>query len=249
VKIAPQIEALEKLAELDAELATLDGLLAQERESLDKRREKLRQLDEKLAASRASLEDMERTRGELHTEARQMSAQMERSREKLSRCRTEREVNAAQREVEELRKLFRDREGEIDKLSQLIEQARVEADNTTKARDAIAAELGSTEGDVTTRLAEVERDAGGKRKARIALAEKVQPVLYRRYELIRKRRSGSAIAHATDGTCSECHIRIPPMQFQKMTRGDDFDQCPSCARILYYRPPEAASAETQSSGP
>ena len=162
MKISAQVEALEKLAELDAELATLDGQLSQEREARDKRRGQLRQLEEKLGVARASIEEMERTRAELLQEARQMSAQMERSREKLARCRTEREVNAAQREVEELRKLFKDREGEVEKLSQLCEQGRSEAEVTTKERDSIAGELGSSEGDVTTKLAEVERDAGGK---------------------------------------------------------------------------------------
>ena len=42
MKIASQIEALEKLAELDAELLGLDGVLAQEKEALDKRRGQLR---------------------------------------------------------------------------------------------------------------------------------------------------------------------------------------------------------------
>jgi uncharacterized protein len=249
VKIAPQIEALEKLAELDAELMTLDGVLAQEKEALDKRRVQLKQLDEKLAASRASVAEMERTRNELHTEARQMSSQMERSREKLARCRTEREVNAAQREVEELRKLYRDREVEVEKLSSLCEAARSQADATTKERDAIAAELGSTEGDVTTKLGQLERDAEAKRKVRGGLVEKVTPILFRRYEHIQKKRGGSSIAYVQDGTCSQCHMRIPPMMFQKMMRGDAFEQCPSCARIIYYRPPEAASAESQSSSP
>ena len=248
MKIAPQIEALEKLAELDAELLALDGVLSQERQTLEKRRGQLKQLDERLAASRASTGEMERTRNELLTEARQMSAQMERSREKLARCRTEREVNAAQREVEELRKLYRDREAEVDKLSALVEQARSEADGISKEREGIASELGSTEGDVTTKLGELERDAAVKRKARVALAERVTPVLYRRYEAIRKRRD-SSIAYVADGTCSACHMRLPPMMFQKMMRGDDFDQCPSCARIIYYRPPEDASAESPPGGP
>jgi hypothetical protein len=246
VKITAQIEALEKLAELDAELQGLDGVLAQEKEALDKRRGQLRQLEEKIAASRSSVGDIERTRNELLTEARQMSAQMERSREKLSRCRTEREVNAAQREVEEMRKLYKDRELEVEKLNGLVESARIESDSTVKERDSIAAELGSTEGDVTTKLGQLEVDVAGKRKIRVGLVEKVTPVLYRRYETIRKRK-GSSIAHiGTDGTCSMCHIRIPPMMFQKMSRGDEFDQCPSCARILYYKPP-ADSAESQSS--
>jgi len=248
VKIASQVQALEKLAELDSELMALDAELAKEREGLEKKRGQLQQLDAKVAASKASTEEMERTRNELLTEARQMSTQMERSREKLGRCRTEREVNAAQREVEELRKLYKDRESEVEKLSQLIETARGESDATAKESKALATELGSQEGDVTTRLGELEREAGTKRKARVALVAEVQPARYRRYELIRKR-LGHAICHVTDGTCSACHMRIPPMMFQKIMRGDDFDQCPSCARILYYRPPEGVSAETSSSGP
>jgi len=69
VKIALQIEALEKLAELDAELLALDGVLGQEREALDKRRGQLRTLDEKIAAGRGNVGDMERTRNELLSEA------------------------------------------------------------------------------------------------------------------------------------------------------------------------------------
>ena len=47
--------------------------------------------------------------------------------------------------------------------------------------------------------------------------------------------------------CSACHIAISPMMFQKLRRGEDFDQCPSCQRILYFRPeplPEDEAAST-----
>jgi predicted nucleic acid-binding Zn-ribbon protein len=248
VKISQQIEALEKLSELDGEIAVLDGDLAQERQALEKSKEQLAKLDGKLSVARASIDDMERTRNELHAEARQMSTQMERSREKLARSRSEREVNAAQREVEELRKLFRDREAEVEKLSQLVEQAKGEAEVTTKERDGIAEQLGNTEGSVTTRLTELEQNAAAKRKVRVGLAEKVQPVIYRRYENIRRKR-GSSIAHVTDGTCSACHMRLPPMMFQKMMRGDDFDQCPSCSRILYYRAPAGSGDDATVGNP
>jgi predicted nucleic acid-binding Zn-ribbon protein len=43
-------------------------------------------------------------------------------------------------------------------------------------------------------------------------------------------------------------MRLPPMAFQQLMRGDDFQQCPSCNRIIYYRAAEE-SAESQSSGP
>jgi predicted nucleic acid-binding Zn-ribbon protein len=75
----------------------------------------------------------------------------------------------------------------------------------------------------------------------------VKPDLYRRYEMIRKRK-GTALAWTRDGTCSACHIRLQPMLFQKLLRADEFGQCPSCNRILYFRPAGQAEAETEAEG-
>jgi len=178
---------------------------------------------------------MDKLRGDLMGEVRQMSIQVERSREKLSRCRTEREANAAQREIEELRKLYRDREIEVEKLDGFLEQARVDMLQITGERDALLAELASVEGDTVGRLAQGDAAVAEKEAIRAGLVANVPPTLYRRYEMIRGRR-GTAISSTTDGTCSACHMRLPPMLFQGLTRENKFEQCPSCNRILYYRP-------------
>lgn len=245
MKIQPQIDALENLAALDAELLELDEELSQQSDALDKKKEQLLALDEAIGKDQAAIDEMERTRGELVQEARQMTVQLERSREKLSRCRTEREVNAAQREIEEVRKLYRDRELEIEKIQGFADQARTAMNEKTQQREVLASELGSSAGDVESRLGQLKGQADEKRKARKALVDKVPHALYRRYELIRKRR-GSALAHTEDGTCSACHMRIVPMMYQQLLRGDEFQQCPSCNRILYYRAEAASPAEAES---
>jgi predicted nucleic acid-binding Zn-ribbon protein len=177
---------------------------------------------------------MERTRNDLMGELRQMALQIDRSREKLSRCRTEREANAAQRELEELRKLYRDREQDIEKLELLIGQAREESVSVSSERGSLASDLGENQTDVMGRLAESESALNKKNDERAALVKKVDPALYRRYEMIRKRK-GTAIASTANGTCSACHMQLQPMLFQKLIRGDEFGQCPSCNRILYFR--------------
>jgi predicted nucleic acid-binding Zn-ribbon protein len=247
VTIEAQIDALESLAVIDAELKDLSEELGRERQALNTKQQHLAELDARLARDRKSVEDMERMRSELMAEVRQMSVQVEKSREKLSRCRTEREANAAQREVEELRKLYRDRELEIDKLVTLVENARGEIEKVSAEREVLGGELGANQSDVATRLADLEERAATRDSARKEAVSRVSPVLYRRYELIRKRR-GTALAHTVEGTCSACHMRLPPMLFQQLMRKDDFSQCPSCNRILYFRP-ERATADSQSSGP
>lgn len=233
--IQAQIENLENLAALDVELKELRDAVSQERQGLDAKRATLASLEERIARSQKNSGDMDKMRGDLMGEVRQMSIQVERSREKLSRCRTEREANAAQREIEELRKLYRDREIEVEKLDGFLEQARQDMATVTAERDALLADLNAVEGETVGRLAQGDAAVAEKEAIRKGLVANVPPALYRRYELIRGRR-GTAITSTTDGTCSVCHMRLPPMLFQELTRENKFDQCPSCNRILYYRP-------------
>jgi uncharacterized protein len=236
LSLRDQIASLEALAACDAELRRLEDQLTEERGILANLKSELRKLDDKLLTDRASLTEMEKTRGELNTEVRQMTAQIERSREKLSRSRNERESNAAQRELEELRKLQRDREDEINKLSTLSESARKTIEETEVAQKKIADELGGRESDISKTLAEAMKERDAKLVERSRLTATVQPMTLRRYDQVRLRK-GNAIAKTIDGTCLACHMRLPPMLFQKLMRGDALDQCPSCARILYYEAP------------
>jgi uncharacterized protein len=247
VNLRAQIEALESLSTLDASLAKLEAELRGEGERLSDKKSQLKKLEERFESTRASVGDMDRTRGELLQDARQMSVQMERSREKLARCRTEREVNATQREIEELRKLYRDRELEIEKINGLAEQARTEMDSANQERQALLDEMAKDPA-VASRLGSLETNVAAEHEKRKELVKAVPPVLYRRYEMVRKRR-GSAVAWTFQGTCSECHISLSPMAFQKLRRGEDFDQCPSCQRILYYREVSPAeSSEEEAAG-
>ncbi|HET9955095.1 MAG TPA: C4-type zinc ribbon domain-containing protein [Polyangiaceae bacterium] len=246
--IQKQIEALETLAALDAELGVLNEALNQEREGLTSKQSQLSSLDERYERGRKGVEEMEKSRNDLVGELRQMNFQVERSREKLPRCRTEREANAVQRELEELRKLVRDREQEIEKIEALLTQARDESTRLSSQRQNLSGELGSQQGEVMSRLATSEQSVSEKNAVRAGLVKQIDPQLYRRYELIRTRR-GSAIAHTSNGTCSACHMQLQPMLFQKLMRADAFGQCPSCNRILYYRPAVPGEVENSSESP
>lgn len=234
MSIQSQIDALEKLSELDAELKDLSDVLRKERGELETKKTRLAGLIERLSRGKQSIEEMEKARGDLMGEARQMLIQIERSREKLSRCRTERESNAVQRELEELRKLHRDREIEMEKIDVLIAQGRADVTSVLAEHDKLEAELLSIEDAATGRIAEAQSRFDERSKLRLELVKAVPPQVYRRYELVRSRR-GTALAYTHSGICSACNMHLSPMLFQKLKRGEDMDQCPSCNRIIYYR--------------
>jgi len=242
VSIREQIAILEELSTIDSELRRIDEQLDKHQTGLSGMRSEVKGLEERLKSDRETLTEMERTRAELSTELRQMTQQIERSREKLSRSRNERESMAAQREIEELRKLHRDREEDIERLNGAIEAAKNSIQQADSKRTSLSGELeGSVEG-ITSSIGELEGERARRVETRAALVPKLPPVLYRRYESIRAKRP-VAIAKTHDGTCLGCHLAVPPMMFQKMRRQEEFDQCPHCRRILYYVPAEPLSAQ------
>ena len=240
MSIRDQIHSLEALAAIDVELRRLDEQTSGEQGVLDKLRASLTELDERLARDRTKVTEMDRTRNELTTELRQMMQQTERSREKLSRSRNEREQNASQRELEELRKLQRDREFELEKLATFSDEARKAIEDAEAQHAKVKAELDGCESDISGRLVQVKAERVAKAAERAAITAKLPSILLRRYEQV-KQKKGSALAPTTHGTCLACHMSLPPMLFQKLLRGDVLEQCPSCARILYYQPPVAES--------
>lgn len=234
-----QIRALEELASMDAEVKALEEKLAEERGVLNTLKESLKKLDEKLSVDRTTVAGADKQRIELQTDIRTMSQQIEHSREKLNRSRTEREQQAAQRELEELRKLVRDREDEIARLDADTSGVRTQVETSETEHKRVLDELTAKEGDIKAKVAQLEADKSARGGGRDAIVKRIPPPLYRRYEMIRGRR-GTAIAQTTDGTCKACNMSLPPQLFHKLRREPTIEQCPSCNRLIYFAPPTQA---------
>jgi len=248
VSIREQIAFLEELASIDTDIRRIDEQLDKQKNNLDGTRMEVRGIEGRLKADRERLVERDKTLGELFIELRQMSQQIERSREKLQRSRNERESNAAQRELEELRKLQRDREEEIEKISALSDSARGAIEEGEGKRSTLVEALeGSVQG-VTATLAGLTEEKKKRTEDRKRVVSKLPVIIFRRYESIRTRRP-FAIAKTHDGTCQGCHIAIPPMMFQKMLRQEEFEQCPNCRRILYYTPAPVPAGASDPSRP
>jgi predicted nucleic acid-binding Zn-ribbon protein len=245
LSISDQIRALETLAALDAELKIMDEDLALERGALSGLQESIKTLDAKLEIDRAALAAGEKTRSELITDVRNMNLQLEHSRDKLGRSRSEREANAAQRELEELRKLIRDREDEAGKLTVDGDAVRQSIEATEAEHLRISQELAAREGHIREKVAQVEAARSRKGSEREAATKALPPVLYRRYDTIRAKK-GVGIAQTSDGTCKACNMGLPPQLFHRLRREPTLDQCPSCFRIIYYKPPASAAQASAS---
>jgi predicted nucleic acid-binding Zn-ribbon protein len=242
LSVTEQIKALEELAAIDAEIRILDDQIGREKGTLATLRTNLAKGEEKSSQTRTTLAALDRTRNDGLTEVRNMNQQIEHSREKLNRSRTERESNAATREIEELRKLIRDREEEVTRTTAEADILRKDLEANEAELQKIKDEIGATEGDTEARLGTTEGERQTRIASRDAVIKRLPVVLFKRYEVVRLRR-GSGIAQTTDGTCKACNMSLPPQLFHRLRREPMLDQCPSCNRIIYFVAPPPAPAK------
>ncbi len=237
MSIQDKIANLRSLSTMDATILSLENELTEKRAGMDEKSTLKEGLDQRVERLTQSVNDMEATRNELVGEMRETSNQIDRSREKMMRCRNEREANAVQRELEELRRVFRERDQETQKLVGLIDAARADLEKATEERDAVASQIDATAGEAVGEIRELETRLSEEKNRRAKLAQEGDPSLLRKYEAIRKRR-GSGVAVARAGMCAACHISLPPMLYQRIMQQTELFQCPSCHRLLYLAPPE-----------
>ncbi|HXS17300.1 MAG TPA: C4-type zinc ribbon domain-containing protein [Polyangiaceae bacterium] len=232
MSIQASFATLQTLQVVDLRIAKLEAELATERAGISDKAERQAALLSRISKVESIVAVMESTRHELNQELRQHLLQVDKTREKLARCRNEREANAAQREMEEVRRLCKERETEIQKLLGLIADARADVALLEQERNAVAEQIDELDGQAALRVRALESSLEEQQGKREAALGKLPTTVQGRYHAVHARRS-TGTAAAVDGSCTACHISLSPMLYQELMRMQEFFQCPSCHRLLY----------------
>jgi len=55
------------------------------------------------------------------------------------------------------------------------------------------------------------------------------------YERVYSRHNSRAVVPIVNGICQQCHLQIPPQQYNELQRNDTLMTCPNCNRIIYWK--------------
>ena len=228
-----KLKALEELQQIDLETNEIRSVL----ESLGPRRA---QVEEKVLEARRSY-DEEKSRLEVNErERRQLETLLGMERDKvkkwegrLGEIRTPREYAALSREIDIAKKSndtqseqLRALSGEAAEIQKALEERAEWLAEQEEANQGDLAELDARRAEVEERLRQLEAKRGEAVRA-------VDPSLLSRYENIRKRRSGVALAPVVGMTCRGCNRNVPPQLAITLQRADSIETCPNCHRIIY----------------
>ena len=173
-------------------------------------------------------------RRELEAEVEDETTRIKDRQTKLMNVQTNREYQSLLKEIEDGKKGIKQRE---DETVQLLEQAEAiqarldEEKNLCGAEEELLAEANAKVESATKKLTTQKNKVVKSRNAKV---KDVDAALLKRYELLRSRRNGQALAGVTDGVCKGCYMNIPPQMFIELQKEEEMLSCPSCNRIMFH---------------
>jgi predicted nucleic acid-binding Zn-ribbon protein len=196
--------------------------------------EELRKCREEVAQTQAELRDWNAKQKNAELEDKSLAERITATEERLMSgvVRNPKELDALQQSLDGLR---RQRETVAEEGVQAMGQAETLSGKLEVEKAALATVENGWSGNQTVlREEETKLKQNGvllKRK-REQLAAGMNDALRERYETMRKRKAGVAIATVQNGTCSACHVTLPTGVVNSLRGATSLVICPSCGRYL-----------------
>ena len=239
----PELSKLIEVQELDKVLQEVTQELERLPEELKTEEAALEDLKAQQTAHLQEMENLKGQRRDTETETAQMEDGIKKSRARLMEIKSNIEYKAMIKEIafkEDQRDKQETRVLEIMEQLEAQKRALGEVEEQIQERQAALAQRSAA---VAAAVKKLKQQLAGLEEQRKKMRKGVPAQLLKRYEFIRQRRNGTAIAPVNEGVCFGCHMNILPQQFIDLQKGVEILQCPHCQRILYWQEEEAAEGD------
>ncbi len=228
-----QIEILVKLQTIDSHIHQVNQRLGQ----VDDQK---KQLDVDLHAVKFSKESLQaeidernKTYRSLENDTSLNVSKVAASKAKLSAVKTNKEYQSLLKEIEDIQSLNSKLEDQMLEILDQIDQLEIQLAEKNR-------QYASTEKQVVTEKAEIEKAAAadreklaGLQKDFQALMDTVAPEPLKIFQSVRNRVGNLTIAKVENAVCAGCHMNIPPQLYNELQRFEALRYCPHCQRLIY----------------
>ena len=235
-KLHTQIEILASLQNIDREIREQAGRkqdLLSEIESKDRQIEAKKREIETLTAA---FTDKEKLRLEKDRVFQDEGKKTMDKRMRMNRIKNAKELQALQREIEQLKQHNSELEENLIIIMEEIDGIKAQIQAKEAEMAAMQEEWQKKQEEFKTQLTGIDQAVSEAATRRQRIASQVAAELISRYELIFSRRGGTAVVEVTGGICQGCYMNIPPQLWNEIIRNEKLNLCPSCQRILYFKP-------------
>ena len=240
-----QLQSLLQLQTLDVKVRELESAAKQLPAKLDPLRRDLAKLQGMLDIERGKLNETETWRKGQQEMIDRDRDSLKAAQHKLQQSKNSKEFGAASREVENKRKSVADREAEIKKVSETINQSNTQLSSRDADVQKLRDELAASEAAMADQVNALRSSLDEATTARDAARGGVDKQWLKTYDSLAAKR-GYAVAPVIKGTCQGCHMALPPQLNNILARMESIETCPRCGRLVYrkeFLDPPAATEE------
>lgn len=203
--------------------------------------EKIIQMDEEFAVfaknveeSKKKFEELNKLQSEKEDKLKKGIDTIKKTKDRLLEVKTNKEYQAILKEIENIEKKNSEIEDEIISGLDQIDHMRTEVRKKEKDFETRRSQYEKEKKKAEVELSQLDHDLHDTEKRTDALRKQIRDELLKRYETIKGRRNGIAVALVWKEVCGGCHMNIPPQMYIELQRSADLLSCPNCNRIIYW---------------
>lgn len=230
----PQMSLLRDLQALDHYIDRLRREMAQ----LDAG-EQLRQTIER---SRQRMEAIKAHYQQMHTTATEQELRLQEFDERIRRTEADlysgritnpRELQLLQHEIEQAKQTREAMDVEMLRLWDQLERMKHEIDEAERELHQLERRYEAHMEDFRQRKAALESEIEFHLRERAELTARIDTEVLERYEKLRQRLGGTAVALVEQKACAVCHTLLTPYTLQRLKHENALISCESCGRLLF----------------
>jgi uncharacterized protein len=232
--LLPELNELISLQSVDLEIRGLMQVQQELPESMSGLESKLAEVKAIAAEKEQELEDLRKQHRQLESEMAMLDDGITRSRQRLMEIKDNIEYKAMLKEIAFKEDRKDQKETEILEILDQIEtrnsdlvSLQQEVASRQEVYDKMRAEVQAEMAQQMDKLQELQAQ-------RQEIQKSIAKQLLKRYDFIREKRQGIAIAEVRQGVCQACHMNLPPQKFIELQMDKELMTCPHCQRIIYF---------------
>jgi predicted nucleic acid-binding Zn-ribbon protein len=201
---------------------------------VQKLEDELNSADAKLLEDNKRFEALTKDRRTLEQEVQDLENKIEKSNEKLSLIKSNKEYTAALKEIEDLKNAINLTEDKVIQYMEEIEAVERICLANKDHQQEMKKDFEKKKEEVEIELAALDKDLKDLENERTRFSQVVDQDLYKKYLFLKERKGGLAISPVIGGVCRTCNIGLPPQQFNELQKKDVLLTCPNCHRMIYW---------------
>ncbi len=239
-----QIKKLVSLQAIDSELIALKNRMEEAPRHLENLRNELNNLDEQKSYFEERTKLLSEQKKKLQVDIEQDSDKIKKSKNKLMMVSNTKEYHAMMREMDNLEKLNRFREDELNNLLEDLQIHKSKKEELHKELENLQDELATTQATLDSELKQIQDRIKELEKNREQACSNVPVGILSRYNFIKDRLHNPVIVSVRQSVCTGCFISIPPQAFVEIQKGEQIMSCPNCQRLIYWEEHYSGKPET-----